>query len=172
MDLPFELFVAVRYLLAGRKQAFISLISLISTIGVAVGVMALIVALALMTGLQQEMRDRGSWVRARTCTSFKAGGLGDYQEEARKLEAIDGVEGAAPMMLGKALIDSSQRAGVHVAEGHRSQARSRVTDLQRVDAVGPDRGSRSRPRARATGSSSARISPISSAHSSAIRSSC
>ena len=58
MDLPFELFVALRYLLAGRKQAVISLISLISTIGVAVGVMALIVALALMTGLQQEMRTR------------------------------------------------------------------------------------------------------------------
>ena len=56
--MPFELFVALRYLLARRKQAFISLISLISTIGVAVGVMALIIALALMTGLQGEVRDR------------------------------------------------------------------------------------------------------------------
>ena len=46
----FELFVALRYLLARRKQAFISLISLISTLGVAVGVMALVIALALMTG--------------------------------------------------------------------------------------------------------------------------
>ena len=42
VDLPFELFVALRYLLAKRKQAFISLISLISTLGVTVGVMALI----------------------------------------------------------------------------------------------------------------------------------
>ena len=58
MDLPFELFVAVRYLLARRKQAFISLISLISVLGVAVGVMALLIALALMTGLQGELRDR------------------------------------------------------------------------------------------------------------------
>ena len=57
-DLPFELFVAVRYLLARRKQAFISLISLISTLGVMVGVMALLIALALMTGLQGELRDR------------------------------------------------------------------------------------------------------------------
>ena len=47
-----ELFIARRYLLARRKQAFISVISLISTIGVGVGVIALIVALALMTGLQ------------------------------------------------------------------------------------------------------------------------
>ena len=58
MDLPFELFVALRYLLARRKQAFISLISLISMLGVAVGVMALLIALALMTGLQGELRDR------------------------------------------------------------------------------------------------------------------
>src|SRR5215211_5883408 len=58
MNLPFELFIAVRYLLARRKQAFISLISLISVLGVSVGVMALLIALALMTGLQGELRDR------------------------------------------------------------------------------------------------------------------
>ena len=57
-ELPFELHVALRYLLAKRKQAFISVISLISTLGVTVGVMALVIALALMTGLQGELRDR------------------------------------------------------------------------------------------------------------------
>ena len=56
--MPFELHIALRYLLARRKQAFISVISLISTAGVAVGVMALVIALALTTGLQGEMRDR------------------------------------------------------------------------------------------------------------------
>ena len=45
----FELFVALRYLLAPRRQARVSLVSLFSTVGVAVGVMALIIALALMT---------------------------------------------------------------------------------------------------------------------------
>ena len=57
-NVPFELHIALRYLLAKRKQAFISVISLISTLGVAVGVMALVIALAVMTGLQQELRDR------------------------------------------------------------------------------------------------------------------
>ena len=56
--MPFELHIALRYLLARRKQAFISVISLISTLGVTVGVTALIIALALMTGLQGELRDR------------------------------------------------------------------------------------------------------------------
>src|SRR6266851_5362169 len=58
MDIPFELHIALRYLLAKRKQAFISVISLISTLGVTVGVMALVIALALMTGLQNELRVR------------------------------------------------------------------------------------------------------------------
>jgi lipoprotein-releasing system permease protein len=58
MTIPFELHVALRYLLARRKQALISIISLISMVGVAVGVMAVIVALSIMTGLQQELRDR------------------------------------------------------------------------------------------------------------------
>ena len=50
MSLPFELQIALRYLLAKRKQALISLISFISIIGVAVGVAAVIIALAVMTG--------------------------------------------------------------------------------------------------------------------------
>ena len=58
MDLPFELHIALRYLLAKRKLAPISVVSLFSTVGVAVGVMAVIIALAMMTGLQQELRDR------------------------------------------------------------------------------------------------------------------
>ncbi len=130
MNLPFELFVAIRYLLAGRRQAFISLISLISMIGVAVGVMALIVALALMTGAQQEMRTRILGAGAHVYV-FKGGGLSDYQAEARKLEALDGVEGAAPMMLGKALIDSSQERAFVTLKGIDPTLERRVTDLER-----------------------------------------
>ena len=76
MDLPFELFVALRYLLARRKQAFISLISLISILGVMVGVMALLIALALMTGLQGELRDRivGSAAHVYVLEGRRAGG--------------------------------------------------------------------------------------------------
>ena len=88
--IPFELFVAVRYLLARRKQAFISLISLISAVGVAVGVMALLIVLALMTGLQGELRDRIVGSAAHVYV-FKAGGFGDggrgSQEGARACRA-------------------------------------------------------------------------------------
>ena len=56
--MPFELFVAIRYLLARRKQVVISIVSLISMVGVAAGVMALIVALALNSGFQKEFQER------------------------------------------------------------------------------------------------------------------
>ena len=73
--------VALRYLLRPRrKQAFISLISLISTLGVAVGVMALVIALALMTGLQGELRDRILGSTAHVYV-WKTGGIDDYRAE-------------------------------------------------------------------------------------------
>src|SRR5919201_198807 len=102
MDLPFELFVAIRYLLARRKQAFISLISFISGLGVMVGVMALLIALALMTGLQGELLDRLDGSTAHVYV-FKVarGGLQDYDAEVAKLLRIPHVIGAAPAVLGK-----------------------------------------------------------------------
>src|SRR5688500_2568626 len=99
MNLPFELFVALRYLLAGRKQAFISLISLISVLGVAVGVMALLISLALMTGLQGELRDRIVGAAAHVYVR-KVNGIRDSPAELDKLRQIPRVTGAAPVVLG------------------------------------------------------------------------
>jgi lipoprotein-releasing system permease protein len=101
--MSFELFVALRYLFARRKQAFISLISLISVIGVAVGVMALVIALALMTGLQGELRDRILSSQAHIYV-WKTGGITDYASEVAKLRQVPGVLGAAPTIFGKALV--------------------------------------------------------------------
>jgi lipoprotein-releasing system permease protein len=103
--MPFELFVALRYLVARRKQAFISLISAISTLGVAVGVTALIIAIALMTGLQGELRDRilGS-VAHIYVTRLAAGGITDPAGDIARLKTVPHVVGAAPVLFGKALI--------------------------------------------------------------------
>ena len=99
MDLPFELHIALRYLLAKRKQAFISVISLISTLGVTVGVMALVIALALMTGLQQEVRDRILGSNPHIYV-WNTRGISDYHAEADKLRAMPHVLGAAPTTCG------------------------------------------------------------------------
>ena len=101
--MPFELQVALRYLLAKRRQVFISVISLVSTLGVTVGVMALIVALALMTGLQGELQDRILGSSAHIFV-YKTKGIDDYHAEVKKIRAVEGVTGAAPAVMGKAMI--------------------------------------------------------------------
>src|SRR5262249_61243793 len=100
--MSFELFVALRYLFARRKQAFISLISLISMIGVGVGVMALVIALALMTGLQGELRDKILSSQAHIYV-WKNGGITDYLSHGAKLGQGPGGVGAARPHFGKAV---------------------------------------------------------------------
>jgi lipoprotein-releasing system permease protein len=109
---PFELQIALRYLLAKRRQVFISVISLVSTLGVTVGVMALVISLAIMTGLQQELRDRILGAMAHVYV-WHEGGISDYRAEVAKLKQVPGVIGVAPAALGKALI-SSQRGDMFI----------------------------------------------------------
>ena len=129
--MTFELFIALRYLLASRKQAFISLISLISVLGVAVGVTALIVAQALMTGLQGELRDRILGATAHVYV-WKTGGLEDYHPEVSKLRQVEGVVGAGPAILGRALI-STERADAFISlKGIDPMLEGDVTDIKRT----------------------------------------
>jgi lipoprotein-releasing system permease protein len=128
--MPFELSIALRYLLAKRKQAFISLISLISTIGVAVGVTALVIALALMTGLQGELRDRILGSTAHIYV-WKTGGLADYRAEAARLRTFPGVVGAGPAILGKAIARTGQADAFITIKGIDPALEPSVTDLGR-----------------------------------------
>jgi lipoprotein-releasing system permease protein len=129
MELPFELHVALRYLLAKRKQAFISVISFISTLGVTVGVMALVIALALMTGLQQELRDRivGSNPHIYVWNTH---GITDYHAEADKLRKVPHVLGAAPAILGEGLISVAGETQPLQIKGVDPVLENQVTNLR------------------------------------------
>ena len=125
----FELFVALRYLLAPRRQARVSLVSLFSTIGVAVGVMALIIALALMTGLQGELRSKLLGAVAHVYLT-KASGFADYRAEVQKLRQIPGVVGAGPAVLGKALASSNRTEEFITIKGIDPVLEAEVTDIR------------------------------------------
>jgi lipoprotein-releasing system permease protein len=127
--MPFELFIALRYLLARRKQAFISLISLISTLGVGVGVMALIIALALMTGLQQELRDRIVGSTAHIYAFRVGGGFEDPAADLKRLETQPGVVGAAPVVLGKGILRSADADQFITIKGVDPALEPRVTEV-------------------------------------------
>jgi lipoprotein-releasing system permease protein len=130
-ELPYELFIAMRYLLAKRKQAFISLISFISVLGVAVGVMAVLIAMALMTGLQKELRERIVGSSAHVYV-FKLGeGIVDIPAEVAKMKTVPRVIGAAPAAIGKGLLTSGmdQQAAVTI-KGIDPALEVTVTDIR------------------------------------------
>ena len=103
--MSFELKVAVRYLTARRKQAFISLISGISVLGVVVGVMALMVALGLMTGLQRGIRTMILGATSHVSVFPSGGdGLENYVKVAETVRTIPGILGSAPAVYGKGLL--------------------------------------------------------------------
>ena len=129
MDVPFELHVALRYLLARRKQAFISVISAISTLGVTVGVMAVIIALAIMTGLQQELRDRIVGANPHVYVWSRIG-IADYHKEVEKLRRVPHVVGAAPAVLGRALISAQNNREAIQIKGIDPALEPTVTDLK------------------------------------------
>ena len=125
---PFELYLALRYLTARRKQASIASTSIISILGVLVGVMALVIALALMTGLAQEMRDRIVGASAHVYV-WKAGGFDDYREEAKELLQVPGVVAAAPALPGEPMADTRQAQAVVRIKGIDPDLEAEATEL-------------------------------------------
>jgi lipoprotein-releasing system permease protein len=130
MDLPFELHIALRYLLAKRRQAFISLVSFISMLGVGVGVMAVVVALAMMTGLQMELQDRIVGSNPHIYV-WNTNGIVDYRAEAEKLRRIPRVAGAAPAILGQGLVSASRETVPIQIKGIDPVLEQQVTDIRK-----------------------------------------
>lgn len=125
-----ELQVAVRYLTARRKQAFISLISGVAVLGVAVGVAALFIALGLMTGLQSEIRARILGATAHLSVfKGRAEPFDDYQRVIEAVRRVPGVAGAAPTLYGKVLLTSPAGAAVATLKGIVPADERTVTDV-------------------------------------------
>lgn len=130
MRVPFELRVALRYLLAQRRQLFISVISTISTLGVVVGVMILLIALAIMTGFQGELRSRILGA-ASHLSIYRDGGQSfeDYRRVIEVLDTVSGIEGAAPVLYGKALVSSGTGSGLVTLKGIDPALEKNVTEF-------------------------------------------
>jgi len=102
----FELFVSLRYLLARRKQAFISIISLISILGVALGVASLIVVLGVMNGFSQNLRDKILGVNAHVIVSSFQGGIANYNKLSRKISSLSEVKGITPFIYTEVMLST------------------------------------------------------------------
>ena len=95
--MSYELFVSIRHLKVKKSQKFIALNTWISIGGVALGVMALIVVIAVMTGFGKDLRDKILGTNSHiVVTNINRVGISDYREILNKIQDIEGVEAASP----------------------------------------------------------------------------
>jgi len=109
--MKFEWFVAVKYLTKGRKNSFISIISMVSILGIAIGVAALIIALALINGFQNDIRNRILSSSAHLMITDRLGeGIADFQNLAVRIgRDFPEVKTVMPVVYGTVLIKGSSR---------------------------------------------------------------
>jgi lipoprotein-releasing system permease protein len=108
-----ELFIGLRYLRARRREAFISLITLLSTLGIAFGVMTLNIVLAVMTGFERDLRDRILSFNAHVTVGGRLGPMAASPEVLNTVRAVPGVVSAQPFFFGPLMLTTPDRfAGV------------------------------------------------------------
>ena len=134
-ELPYEWQIGWRYTRAGRagrRNGFISFISGVSMLGIALGVAALIIVLSVMNGFQQEVRDRMLSVIAHIEVHDASGGaLPDWQATAAAAKRNNAVIGAAPFVATQALVSRGDEMRGAVVRGIDPVAEAEVTDLAR-----------------------------------------
>ena len=114
----FELFVAIRYLRARRRQAVVGLITAISVLGVAAGVASLIIALAITNGMRRDLQDRLVGATAHVELLRIAGdGIRDWRPLMARLTTVPHVEAVAPGLYGQVLISRGPRSGGALIKG-------------------------------------------------------
>jgi len=105
---PVELFVGLRYLRAKRRTRFVSFITLISLLGIALGVAALIVILSVMNGFEGELRNRLLSMSAHGTVSSANGVIRDWQSLVDDIGSEPGVRAAAPFVPLEGMIQSGR----------------------------------------------------------------
>jgi lipoprotein-releasing system permease protein len=131
--MSFELYIGRRYLRAKQKQAFVSLITILSIAGVMVGVMALIVVIAVMTGFDADLKARILGGQSQVMLMRHGGEFKDYRAVLAKVEKAAGVKAATPFIVTQAMLRSkSGAAGVVIRGIDPTTAGSVMTTLAQV----------------------------------------
>ncbi|MBE0616858.1 MAG: ABC transporter permease, partial [Proteobacteria bacterium] len=131
MVVPYEIWIGLRHLRARRGEGFASLTGWLSVGGVAVGVAAVVVVLAVMSGFQEALRDKILSLSPHVLVYPLAGPLRDPEAVARCAEEVAGVRSAAAVALGHVVLSSGAEARGVVLRGldPDGMARGRVADL-------------------------------------------
>jgi lipoprotein-releasing system permease protein len=114
---PVELFVGLRYLRAKRRTRFVSFITLISLLGIALGVAALIVILSVMNGFEGELRGRLLSMSAHGSVTAAGGVTPDWRPLVEEVSAEPGVKAAAPLVQMEGMIQSGRELHAVLVHG-------------------------------------------------------
>jgi len=128
----YELFIGLRYLKSKRKNAFVSIITLISIIGVTVGVMALIIVLAVMSGFEEDLKAKILGTNSHVVVvSFGKQGMTDYPTVVRQIRENTHVRSATPFIYNQVMLTSESSVAGVVLRGILPEEEGKVTDITR-----------------------------------------
>ncbi len=133
---PYELFIGLRYTRARQRSRFISFISLVSVIGIALGITVLITVLSVMNGFQREVRTRILSVASHIQISGPANSLADWRAVADKASQNPEVVAAAPYVTAQGLLSSGGTVRGAYIRGIIPEAEEKVADLAKHMASG------------------------------------
>jgi lipoprotein-releasing system permease protein len=106
----FELFMGIRYLKAKRKQTSISVMTLITVVGIMTGVMALIIVLSVMNGFRDDLMSKILGVNPHILVRSYAGSFEGYDELSQKINGIKGVQATTPYIYSEVLVRNAYNA--------------------------------------------------------------
>ena len=124
---PFEAFIGLRYVGAKRRNHFISFISLVSMLGIAVGVLALITVLSVMNGFQQELTGRILAMASHADVLHEDGAVGDWRSVAEILDREKEIVGVAPYFRAEGMLVHEHRVHGVVLRGIEPEAEKTVS---------------------------------------------
>lgn len=127
MKSPFSLFLALRYL--KPKRTFVSIITLISIIGVMLGITVLILVISVMTGFDLELRRKVLGFDPHILVRTEGGSVHDWQDLMAKIETTPGVVAAAPYVQGPVIVDFQGRRRAPVVRGVDPELEEKVTRI-------------------------------------------
>ena len=127
--MPFELKIGLRYLKAKRKSTFISIITFISTAGVTLGVMALIIVLAVMTGFERDLKDKILGTNAHLVVIRSGAPMQNYPEIMERLTTLPGVQAATPFIYNQVMLSTGRNVSGVVLRGIDPVTDRKVTRL-------------------------------------------
>ncbi|MBI3768010.1 MAG: ABC transporter permease [Deltaproteobacteria bacterium] len=140
----YEAMIGLRYLRARRKEAFISLITVISVVGVMIGVMTLNIVLAVMTGFEEDLRDRILGFNPHIVVISYAGAIRDADMVLAKVRDTPGVVAAAPLVYSQVMLTTGQSVSGVVVRGVPAADDAAIVDLKghltsgSIDRLGTD----------------------------------